>query len=201
MKMSIAVVGLAVASSLATAGSFNDHAAYLSASTNNTVINFDFDSNGREIASGTFLGNLYAADGVVFGGGGYAASGSGPVSSPNVWVDDTLDGGDRVFTAFITAPGITAVGMFNALFSSGDYTILTAFDAGDNVIGTVAADNIGGTKDFFGVTTATAISRIEVRLGNPGGWALDDLHLGQAVPAPGAAAVAAVGLLSLRRRR
>ena len=46
MNKSVLLVGLAVASSMAMAGTYNDHAAYLADTFNNTVITF-FINNTR----------------------------------------------------------------------------------------------------------------------------------------------------------
>ncbi|GMV25123.1 MAG: hypothetical protein AMXMBFR58_11540 [Phycisphaerae bacterium] len=182
------------------AATYNDHGAYMAATVNNTVINFDTDPAGNAISSGTFLGSIYSSMGVEFAPGGFVASGVGPVSTPNIWIDDT-NFPTPLFVATITAPNITAVGVFNALFSGGDYERLTAFDADNNELGFVDADTDSGNKDFFGLTTNAPIARIEIEFRNQNGWGLDDLHLGQ-VPAPGLAGLAAIaGLVSAGRRR
>jgi hypothetical protein len=204
MKTSIGfgVVALALAAAGATAGTFNDQASYLAATQNHTVINFDTDPTGQAIAGGTFLDSIYASQGVIFGPGGIAAGGVGPVSAPNIWVDDTnVSSTGPLFTAFITAPNITAVGVFNALFSGGGLTTLTAFDAGNNVLESVNADTDVNSLDFFGVTTNAPIARIEIQFVNQFGWGVDDLHFGQVIPAPGFAAFGLAGVLAAARRR
>jgi hypothetical protein len=201
MKKSVLLVAMAIASSTAVAGTYNDHASYLADTFGNTVINFDTDPSGNAITAGTFLGSIYASQGVVFGAGGYASTAVDTMSNPHMWCDDTDANGGKLFTAFITSTNVNAVGVFNALFAGGGTTVLTAFDAGNAVLGQVSDDGNVNNKDFFGLTTSAPIARIEIQYVGQSGWGVDDLHLGQAVPTPGAAGLAIAGLLAAARRR
>jgi hypothetical protein len=111
---------------------------------------------------------------------------------------------------------VTAVGGWITSFNMAHDTELQAFDAFDNLLGSVALDNTGGAYEFLGLVTDTAIARVRfvsTNVTNPIGddFALDDFTFGTGnladptpVPTPSALALFGVALAGLgfaRRRR
>lgn len=167
---------------------------------NNVVINFDTDPLGNPLSDGQEIGSTYAAWGAEFPVGNYVASAIGPVSSPLAWFNDTFEDGGPRFDVKITAPNITAVGVFNALYSQGTYQRLTAYNGDGLELAFVDGDQDIETLDFFGVTTDEPIAYVVIQFRDQYGWALDDLHLGQ-VPSPGAAFLGLLAVATAGRRR
>ncbi|HRJ50274.1 MAG: hypothetical protein KF787_02835 [Phycisphaeraceae bacterium] len=196
--VSLAVI--AAAGMSASAASFNDHASYLAATVNNVVINFDTDPAGNPLSSGQEIGSTYAAWGAEFPAGNFVGAAVLPVSSPLCWFNDTIEDGGPRFDVKITAPDITAVGVFNVLYSQGLFQRLTAYNGGGDALAFVDADNDINTLDFFGVTTAEPIAYVVIQFRDQYGWGVDDLHLGQ-VPSPGAAVLGLMGVAAVGRRR
>lgn len=126
-----------------------------------------------------------------------------PVSAPRGWLNDTASGSDRVFDVDITAADITAVGVHNVGFGGTPAgSTLRAYGDGGVLLESVTSNAIASTLDFFGVTTASPIRRVEITVNDAGGWGLDDLYIGQVVPAPSSlAALGLAGLATARRRR
>ncbi|HZW10803.1 MAG TPA: hypothetical protein VFF69_12950 [Phycisphaerales bacterium] len=206
MTMGAAAAGaglIALAAGSARGDTFNDLASFEGATENLVLLNFDVDENGRAFNLFDQIGDRYGTLGIHFPAGNYTAGGNGAPSLPNGWFNDTTpDGGiSRVFDAEFTASDVTAVGVYQLLAAGGGGTSLVAFDAQGGVLGSVSGDNDVDTVDFFGLTTTSPISRIEVTFTNPGGWGLDNLYFGQQVPAPSAGVALCGGLLLAGRRR
>lgn len=197
----LAVAGAATAVA-AQVQTFNDLGDYLANTMNNQLINFDTLPDGSPSPGVGDILDDYEAFGVFFPPGNFYAALAGPVSAPFGWINDTtIDGNQRIFDADILADDITAVGVWQTLFAGGGGTVLEAFDADGNSLGTVAGNDNFNDLDFFGMTTDAPIARIVVTFTNQFGWALDDLYVGQ-VPAPGPAALlATAGLVLAGRRR
>jgi len=116
--------------------------------------------------------------------------------------NDTDVGGDKIFDFDVTGGDYTAAGVHNVLFGGivGGST-LTAYGDGGVVLDSVTSNTIASTLDFFGVTTASPIRRVVITVNGGGGWGLDDLYVGQVIPAPSSAAALALAGLAVGRRR
>ncbi len=208
LALSTAVLG---ASTRAGAATFTDLTSWLAATSDARLVNFDVTPGGDPTPGSGDIGSTYSALGVTFSPGNFYGSPIGPVSSPYGWFNNTLVGNDRVFDATFIVSGITSVGVQNVLYSAKpNGAILRAYDASDNLLGSVSSDSDGGTLDFFGLTTSSDIARITVTVVDPYGWGLDDLRFGRAddgtVPEPGSlamllgAGIVGTGVIVRRRR-
>jgi hypothetical protein len=162
------------------ADQFHDLESYLAATSDNDLIDFDTLPDGSPAPPSGDILDDYAAYGVLFPPANHYQAIDNPVSGTHAWENNTGDALLRTFDAEITDPEITAVGVWQPLFIGGVSTVLEAFDADGQSLGTVAGDNNLNTADFFGLTTDEPIATIVIEFGIPITWALDDLYVGKA---------------------
>lgn len=197
---------VAAAAGSALADQYHDLSTFQGATTTQ-LINFDTDPLGVPLGPGgdVELGSTYAAWGAVFSRGNRSVNFfGGPVSPPRGWLNDTDTGTDHMFDVDITRADITAVGVHNVFFGGVPAgATLTAYGDGGAVLGSVDSDAAPETLDFFGLTTTAPIKRVVIlsHEGPGAGWGLDNLYIGQGIPAPSAAATIGLGLLAAGRRR
>lgn len=201
--MSAAV--LAAAAGPALADQYTDLMTFQGALASYRLVNFDVDPAGIPLGPGSDveIGSTYGAWGLEFPRGNRSVTFfGGPVSPPRGWLNDTDVGGDKIFDFDVTGGDYTAAGVHNVLFGGivGGST-LTAYGDGGVVLDSVTSNTIASTLDFFGVTTASPIRRVVITVNGGGGWGLDDLYVGQVIPAPSSAAALALAGLAVGRRR
>lgn len=205
MRTLIAAVTVAAAAGTTLADQYTDLISFQAATASTRLINFDTDPAGAPLGPGGDVEILstYSAWGAVFPRGNRSVSFFGqPVSAPRGWLNDTASGSDRVFDVEFTAGDITAVGVHNVGFGGTPAgSTLRAYGDGGVLLDSVTSNSIASTLDFFGVTTGSPIRRVEITVNDAGGWGLDDLYIGQVVPAPSSAAALALAALAAGRRR
>lgn len=206
MRLLMPAVIAAMSAGVALADQYTDLMTFQAATASTRLINFDTDPSGAPLGPGGDVEILstYSAWGAVFPRGNRSVSFFGqPVSAPRGWLNDTASGSDRVFDVEFTAGDITAVGVHNVGFGGTPAgSTLRAYGDGGVLLDSVTSNALASTLDFFGVITGSPIRRVEITVADAGGWGLDDLYIGQAVPAPTSlAALALAGLAPARRRR
>lgn len=194
VSVGLMVAALAAVSAPTFAATFNDLPSFQAATQSLTLIDFDTDPAGNSTVQGTEIGSTYTTLGVDFPTGNKFGGLAGPVSPPTGWLNNTVVGSDRVFDATFNVGGITAVGVYNALYGGiPNGSRLDAWDASNSPLGSVLSDS-NDARDFFGLTTTSAIDHITVTVMSPSGWGLDNLYFGQVVPLPGAFVPGVIGL-------
>lgn len=129
-------------------------------------------------------------------GGGVVTLGDGLIPQPTVVI------GANTFTETtdirFTANNIDAVA-FDVMSGGANPILVSAFDAGDTLIGTAALTLTGvGTPSFIGVTSPTPIARINIQDTTDGGEVFDNLQFGQvnAGPPPVPQIVPTLGIIA-----
>lgn len=206
------VLAAYAASGTAATITYTDFNAFQSASSGLTTDSFDaapWAPIGSKPQGLSNLGVSWTAGNSLFVGG---TSRSGPtaITSIDPSTGDVFDWLEAVLPA-----NVTAVGGWITSYNMAHTTELLAFDALDNLLGSVSLGNTGNTFAFMGLTTDSAIAKVRfvsTNVTNPIGddFALDDFSFGAApasipVPEPSAVALLAAGaaatLIGRRRRK
>jgi hypothetical protein len=186
---------------------FTDQALFIAATNSLTVDNFDAtpwtptDTPLTQPVSS--LGNSWTASNNLEAVS-VSLSGAQSISS----IDGDPDLTDSISAAL--GGSNTAVGGFVQV-GNADGVTLSAFGAGDTLLGTVTTTLPGGWQ-FLGLTSTTSIARIELISTSPpvaDDFALDDFHFGAAVPPAAVPLPAAIwvfgsgllGMIGVARRK
>lgn len=217
-----ATLGLAALSIIASAASasaavvtYTDFAAFQGATSGLTTDSFDsapWTPFGVKPQGLTNLGVSWTAGNSLYAGENISRSGSFSISSldPGTVVGDSWD----YLTAVLPA-NVTAVGGWITSFNQAHITELLAFDALDNLLGSVSLGTTGNDIfAFMGLTTDADIAKVRFRstnVTNPVGddFNLDDFSFGSgtaAIPVPEPSTLLLLGAASLalavsRRRK
>jgi PEP-CTERM motif len=191
---------------------YTDFSAFQSATSGLTVDNFDaapWRPVGNKPQGLSNLGVTWTAANNLFGSE-ISHSGQGAVSSS----DGPVPGGDLFDWLEAALPAnITAVGAWVTSHNQAHLTALLAYDALDNLLGSVSIGHTGHAFTFFGLITDTAIARVRfasTNVTNPIGddLTVDDFSFGRgtaAIPVPEPSALALFGAaltgLALHRRK
>ena len=195
LSAAVSVFHVAIATTTinaATAG-FTDQASFIAATSSLTVDTFDAtpwtptDTPLPQPVSSlnnswTASNNLEAVS--------FSVSGAQSISS----IDGDPDATDSINAAL--GGSYTAVGGF-VQAGNADGVTLSAFGAGDTLLGTVTT-TLPGNWQFIGLTSTTSIARVEFISTSPpvaDDFALDDFHFGAAVPPAAVPLPATVWLL------
>ena len=207
----------AVTSADAALVTYTDQTIFTAAINGGTTLNFDTDANGNAIATDTIIDQQYitlGADFNPFANGTPTSSSPGttaygsvvpPVSGSNILHTRGISYGDGGFEVVFTN-SVSGVGLYIGGLQDASYgiTTLEIFDTSNlligsydlaNEIGTAAAGNL-----FFGVTSSTAISKLQINIGNSDFVWFDDLQYSQsisAVPVPAGFWLFGSGLIAL----
>jgi hypothetical protein len=190
---------------------YTDRASFTAATSSLTTIDFNgiapansynaYGTGPLTLSGVTFTGNgsMYIIDpgyyGFSYGGGGFLNSDYNP---PNTVMAASLPSGT---TAFGTDYG--------GLFSGGSTTFVITLSTGDTVTATTTKSVQGGSLDFVGITSTTAITSVSLAMpDSPYYNAIDNFSFGTAapVPEPGSLTLLGVGAFGLigyswRRKR
>jgi hypothetical protein len=101
----------------------------------------------------------------------------------NAWID--LEFAEPMHAIAMDHPGLVRIAIFD-----GETEIFTTGALGDS-----------GAGWFSGLTSTIAFDRARIWDPNDSNVALDDLHFGPPIPAPGAAAILLIGFATFGRRR
>jgi MYXO-CTERM domain-containing protein len=187
------------------------------------TINFDTDANGNGIADLTEINNQYAAWGVAFtpnafSGGSWATNTTLHATSTDIgggydpslgnvlhafdtdWLNE--DGDASFVISFAT--GISSFQMDIIGDTGGEdgfQSFANFYDAGMNLIGSVAGTGVGGIETVSASGFGTAYF-VAIAPGDFFDWVAIDNIIYEEVPAPGALTVLGLGgLFAARRRR
>ena len=173
---------------------FTNEAAFLTAvGAGSTLINFDTDPANNPIPNNTPINTQYQSIGVEFNpfnGGNPIASNHFALSAPNALqtVPDSQGGGgfEAIFTAPVRGIGLQVGDVQDHRFGN---TVFQVFDANNTSLGTFDLfDELGDGSFrflFFGVTSNTPISRLQISIGALDYVTFDDLRFqSAAVPEP-----------------
>jgi hypothetical protein len=191
---------------------YTSFSAFQAATSGLTTDNFDtapWRPVGNKPQGLSNLGVTWTAANILFGSE-ISHSGPGAVSSS----DGPVPGGDLFDWIEAALPAnITAVGAWVTSHNQAHLTELLAYDALNNLLGSVSVGVTGHAYTFFGLITDTAIAKVRfasTNVTNPIGddLTVDDFSFGRGgasipVPEPSALALfgAALAALGLVRRR
>jgi hypothetical protein len=210
--LSLGVLSADASAAVITYMDFNDFDAATNGLTTDSFDAAPWAPVGTEVQGLTNLGVSWTAGNALFTGNNTSRSGSFSISSldPGV-VGDEFDWLEAVLPA-----DVTAVGGWITSYNQAHTTELLAFDALDNLLGSVSLGTTGnGIFAFMGLTSDTDIAKVRFRstnVTNPIGddFNLDDFSFGNGptsivVPEPAAMALFGAGALATffggRRRR
>jgi len=195
---------------------YTDQATFSSAINVGTTINFDTDANGNAIPTNTIIDQQYIALGAdfnPFSNGTPTASSPGttqyasvipPLSGANILQTTgipNVDGGfEVIFTNAVSGVGIYIGGLHDLSYGITTFEI---FDSSNSLIGSYnLANEIGSSPYgylFFGVTSSTEISKLQINVGDSDFVWFDDLQYSQtisSVPVPAAFWLFCSGLIA-----
>lgn len=182
LSAAVSVFHVAIATTTVNAATvgFTDQASFIAATNSLTVDNFDatpWTPTDTPLTQPVYsLGNSWTASNTLEAVS-FSVSGAQSISS--------IDGAPDVTDSISAALGgsHTAVGGFVQV-GNADGVTLSAFGAGDTLLGTVTTA-FPSNWQFIGLTSTTPIARIEFISTSPpvaDDFALDDFHFGAAVP-------------------
>jgi hypothetical protein len=210
----VAVIALAQAGGArAATTSYTDFSAFQAAVTGLTTDSFDaapWNPTGVFAQGTSNLGVSWTAANFLASFSGISRSGANAVTSQDLIGADLFDLMEAVMPS-----GTKSVGGWITSFNMAHDTEMQAYDAANNLLGSISLDNTGNNYEFLGLISDTAIAKVRIlskNVVNPIGddFALDDFTFGggsitqDPAPVPEPATLALFGIplaaLALRRR-